>query len=58
VTEQSDAITVMVSEETSAISLAVRGSITRGLSPEQLERTLRDLYVEKRELQRVPAPTQ
>jgi diadenylate cyclase len=55
VTEQSDAITIMVSEETSAISLAVRGIITRGLTPEELERTLRDLYVDKKELQRARA---
>jgi len=55
VTEQSDAITVMVSEETAAISFAVRGSFTSGINPAELEQTLRDLYVDKRELRRSQA---
>jgi diadenylate cyclase len=51
VTEQSDALSIIVSEETGEISFAVRGTITRGLSPEELERTLRQIYVERKEPQ-------
>jgi diadenylate cyclase len=51
VTEQSDALAIMVSEENGQISFAVRGTITRGLSPEELERTLRQIYVERKEPQ-------
>ena len=41
VTESTDAIAVVVSEETGAISLAVEGKIIRDISPEQLRKDLR-----------------
>jgi len=36
ITEESDAVAVIVSEETGIISLAVRGKLTRYLSPLEL----------------------
>ena len=36
VTEETDAIAVIVSEETGAISLAMRGSLERNITPGQL----------------------
>ncbi|MEA4822534.1 MAG: diadenylate cyclase CdaA [Clostridiaceae bacterium] len=40
ISEVSDAVSVMVSEETGAVSIATRGVIRRGLSPEALEKVL------------------
>jgi len=40
ITEQSDAIAIIVSEETGAISFARDGELKSNLSPEELERTL------------------
>lgn len=40
ITEQSDAISIIVSEETGLISVAIEGSIHANLSPEELERLL------------------
>jgi uncharacterized protein (TIGR00159 family) len=40
ITEQSDAISIIVSEETGAIALAIDGKLTFNLSPEELERAL------------------
>ncbi len=40
ISEVSDAVSVMVSEETGAVSIATRGVIRRGLSPEALEKSL------------------
>jgi diadenylate cyclase len=40
VTERSDAMVVVVSEETGAISLGAEGHLTRGLKPEQLQQRL------------------
>lgn len=42
VSEQSDAVVVIVSEETGTISVAEDGVLTRGLSPEGLRRRLRE----------------
>ena len=42
-TEESDAVAVIVSEETGRISLAVNGELMRGLSPEDLGAVLQDL---------------
>ncbi|OPZ28002.1 MAG: DNA integrity scanning protein DisA [Lentisphaerae bacterium ADurb.BinA184] len=39
-TEETDAVVIVVSEETGAISLAVGGRLTRGLNREQLDRHL------------------
>ncbi|RUM86941.1 MAG: TIGR00159 family protein [Thermodesulfatator sp.] len=43
ITEVSDALAVVVSEETGAISLAVSGRITRGISPATLRKMLSEL---------------
>ena len=43
ITEETDAIAVIVSEETGAISLAVAGNIERGLTVEQLRKRLGEL---------------
>lgn len=43
ITEQTDAVVVVVSEETSQVSLVERARIVRNLSPVQLERALRAL---------------
>lgn len=46
ISEMSDAVTVIVSEETGAISLAVGGVLKRHLPPQMLERMLRRELVE------------
>src|ERR687890_2745847 len=45
-TEENDAVAIVVSEETGSISLALDGRIERGLSPEQLRSRLRALVVQ------------
>jgi diadenylate cyclase len=47
-TEESDAVAVVVSEESGQISLALDGRIDRGLSPEQLRERMRSLVVQRR----------
>lgn len=42
-TEQTDAIVVVVSEETGAVSIAINGRLTRDLDKEGLERVLKNL---------------
>lgn len=44
VTEETDAVTVVVSEETGAVSLAVGGAIEQGISLERLRVRLGDLF--------------
>ena len=44
ITEITDAVAVVVSEETGAISVAVRGRILRRLSPQRLEQVLQTLF--------------
>ncbi len=48
-TEETDAICVIVSEETGIISLAVGGALERGFEPRQLEVRLRELYVHEQQ---------
>lgn len=43
ITEETDAVVVIVSEETSSVSIAVGGEITRHLSSSELKRALRGL---------------
>ncbi len=50
ITEVTDAVSVMVSEETGAVSIAVRGDIRRGLSPETLEKLLTEELITKEEV--------
>jgi diadenylate cyclase len=47
VTEENDAVAIVVSEETGAISLVMDGDIERGLSIEQLRARLRTLVVRR-----------
>jgi len=42
-TEENDAVAIVVSEETGAVSLAIKGNLERGLSPEALRARLRSL---------------
>ena len=44
VTEDSDALAIVVSEETGNVSIAVKGQMTRDLDPEGLRMILRSLY--------------
>ncbi len=46
ITERSDAISIIVSEETGIVSTAVDGKITRYLDSKFIEKTLHDIYVE------------
>jgi DNA integrity scanning protein DisA with diadenylate cyclase activity len=41
ITEQSDSIAVIISEETGYISIASRGKVKTNVSVEELERTIR-----------------
>lgn len=56
ITEESDAVTVIVSEETGRISVAASGQLFEGLTAEQLKEALRNLLAE-RELPAEAAPT-
>jgi diadenylate cyclase len=47
-TEESDAIAVIVSEERGEISLAVRGTLERALRPDDLRQRLQELVLHKR----------
>jgi diadenylate cyclase len=47
-TEESDALAVVVSEETGQISLALNGQIDRGLTPDELRDRMRSLIVVRR----------
>ena len=49
-TEETDAVAVVVSEESGTISLALDGGIERGLSPQRLRERLLDLVTERRPL--------
>lgn len=42
ITEETDAVSIIVSEETGSVSLAYKGRLLRGLSKERLERHLRN----------------
>ncbi|MGL4850302.1 MAG: diadenylate cyclase CdaA [Clostridium sp.] len=46
--ENSDAIVIIVSEETGVISLAIRGRLTRNYDKDKLRTTLKSLIVEKK----------
>ena len=55
-TEETDAICVVVSEETGTISVAMRGQIRRGLDAESLRRVLEECAVEGRLPEAAAAP--
>ena len=46
ITENSDALVIIVSEETGVISLAQNGELTRFLEAKRIEKTLLDLYLQ------------
>ncbi len=47
ITENSDALVIIVSEETGVISLAQNGELTRFLEAKKIEKTLLDLYLQE-----------
>jgi len=53
VTEETDAVSVIVSEETGQISLAIDGRIERGLSPDDLRTRLRSLITLRKASRRI-----
>jgi diadenylate cyclase len=55
-TEEGDAVAVVVSEETGQIGLALDGHIERGLSPDQLRERLRSLITLRRSGRRTASP--
>ena len=55
VTEESDAVVVLVSEETGAISLAAAGAIDTDLTAERLSDSLRELFSRRRTTMILPA---
>src|SRR6476646_2032601 len=56
-TEESDALAVVVSEETGWISLVLDGRIDRGLTPDALRDRLRSLIMQRRTGRRSASPT-
>ena len=56
-TEECDAVAIVVSEETGNISLALDGRIERGLTPDQLRERLRGLVALRRSGRNVGART-
>jgi diadenylate cyclase len=57
VTEESDAVAIVVSEETGIVSLAVGGELERGLSADLLRDRLRALIGSRRQRETLPAET-
>ena len=53
-TEQTDAVAIVVSEETGAISVAIRGGITRDLDRERFSRVVKGIF-QKMEKKAMPA---
>jgi diadenylate cyclase len=53
-TEESDAVAVVVSEETGQVSIALDGQLERDLTPDQLRARLQALVVQRRSLFRAP----
>lgn len=54
ITEESDAITIIVSEETGQISLGVKGQLTRDVDKDTLKNILEGLYLKEEKI--LPAP--
>jgi diadenylate cyclase len=54
ITEENDAVAIVVSEESGAISLAIAGGLERDLSPEQLRYRLRALLIGERSFRAQP----
>ena len=47
-TEENDAVAIVVSEETGKISIALNGEIERGLAPDELRERLRGLVQQRK----------
>ncbi len=56
VTEENDAVALVISEETGVISLVINGDIERSLGPDQLRLRLATLLVTRRSLYRATQP--
>jgi diadenylate cyclase len=57
ITEETDAVVIVVSEETSMISVVMGGDITRGLDAPELRVVLQDILAgERRDLREMPTP--
>ncbi len=56
ITENSDAIAIIVSEETGIISIAVDGKLTRFLDIKTVEKTLLNIYLSQIHVERVKVP--
>lgn len=57
ITEETDAVVIVVSEETSMISVVMGGDITRGLDAPELRVVLQDILAgERRDLSSMPTP--
>jgi len=54
ITEETDAVTIVVSEETGTVSVCVRGEITSGLDMESLRRTLHRLMLGETGKRKIP----
>lgn len=52
--EETDALVIVVSEETGAISLAVRGELSKDMDRESLKQSLQDLYSQRGMLAAMP----
>jgi diadenylate cyclase len=52
ITEENDAVAIVVSEETGVVSLVMNGDIERALSPDQLRARLSSLIVKRRPISR------
>ena len=48
-TEENDAVAIVVSEETGSVSIVVDGQIERGLTSDELRSRLRQLVLQKRD---------
>ena len=56
ITENSDAIAIIVSEETGIISIAVDGKLTRFLDIKTVEKTLLNIYLSQIQVEKVKVP--
>ena len=56
-TEETDAVVIIVSEESGAVSLSRRGRLTRGVNRDRLKRHLTNYLVKKKMTRRRPRPS-
>lgn len=58
ITEETDAVVVLVSEETGTVSIACRGGLYRELDPASLEEYLEKLIIEENDESLIPVPVE